>query len=365
MNPDLPYILGFSQVLEIGPVKYSQIISLFGSAKKAWQSPIEQFQPLGLGEKVLTSIQKVRQEIDTGKELEKCQKLGVQLLTPEDEAYPKLLKEIYDPPFLLYVRGQLKVEDDVSLAVVGSRRMTVYGQSVIESLVPALSASGLTIVSGLAFGVDAAAHKTTLSSGGRALAVLASGVDKITPEANARLGQSIIENQSGAIISEFPLGTEPQAFYFPRRNRIIAGLSLGVLVVEAAEKSGSLITARAALEQGRDVFAVPASIFNVVGTGTNQLLKEGARMVTRASDILEELKIDETRTANLAKDAYPLNEEESSVFALIGGEELFIDEIVRQSPFDVARVNSLLTLLEIKGMVKNVGGGYYRRAINN
>ena len=365
MNPDLPYIIGFSKVLEIGPVKFSQIISLFGTAQKAWQVNLSEFAPLNLGDKVTASIKITRETTDLSKELKKCERFGVSLLTPDDDSYPRLLKEIYDPPFLLYVRGNIKkVEDEVSLAVVGSRRMTSYGAQVIQSLVPDLAASGLTIVSGLAFGVDAAAHKSALEAGGRVLAVLASGVDRITPVSNANLGESIIKSGRGAIVSEFPLGTDPQPFYFPRRNRIISGLSLGVLVVEAAEKSGSLITARAALEQGRDVFAVPSSIFNTVGVGTNRLIKEGAKMVTEAADVLQEMNVDLSQSESRAQNSYPLTEEEDQLFSLLDTEELFIDEIVRQSKLPVAAVNSILTLLEIKGMVKNVGSGYYRRTSN-
>ena len=361
MNSDLPYIIGFSKVLEIGPVKFSQVISLFGTAEKAWEAPISRFQPLNLGEKILAAIEKVRKETDPEKELKKCEKLGVSILTPADESYPKLLKEIYDPPFILYVRGQLKAEDAVALAVVGSRRMSSYGYSVIESLVPPLCFAGLTIVSGLAFGVDAAAHKAVVSARGRAIAVLASGVDRLTPTANAKLGQTIISDGLGAIISEFPLGTDPQPFYFPRRNRIISGLSLGVLVIEAADKSGSLITAHSALEQGRDVFSVPSSIFNSVGIGTNKLIKEGAKMVLSPEDILSELDIPSLKGTVKASNSYPLTEEETALFSSIETDELHIDEIVRRSDLPISKVNSVLTLLEIKGMVKNIGNGYYRR----
>lgn len=362
MNPDLPYIVGFSKVLEIGPVKFSQIVSLFGTAEKAWAAPISRFQPLNLGEKVLSAVEKARKGTDPEKELRKCEKLGVAVLTPADESYPKLLKEIYDPPFILYVRGQLKAADALSLAVVGSRRMSSYGYSVIESLVPPLCFAGLTIVSGLAFGVDSAAHKVVVKASGRAIAVLASGVDRLTPTSNARLGETIISEGLGAIVSEFPLGVEPQPFYFPRRNRIISGLSLGVLVIEAADKSGSLITARSALEQGRDVFSVPSSIFNPVGAGTNKLIREGAKMVLSPEDILSELNISLLKGTVKALNSYPLTEEETFLFSVIETDELHIDEIIRRSDLPISKVNSVLTLLEIKGMVKNIGNGYYRKA---
>lgn len=361
MNPDLPYIVGFSKILEIGPVKFSQIISLFGSAAEAWRAPLAEFTPLNLGEKVLMGLQKVRGETDVERELKKCEKLGLTLLTIEDGRYPHLLKEIYDPPFLLYVRGELRAEDEVALAVVGSRRMSSYGYAVIESFVPELSLSGLTVVSGLAFGVDAAAHRAVVENRGRAIAVLASGVDKITPAGNARLGEKIIKEGLGAVVSEFPLGVEPQPFSFPRRNRIIAGLSLGVLVIEAAEKSGSLITVRAALEAGRDIFAVPASVFNPVGRGTNNLIKEGAKMVTKPLDVLEELKVGPMLAAAGAKSQYPLTAAEEKILAFFVGEEIPVDDLVRAANLPVSAVNSALTLLEIKGMVKNVGRGYYRK----
>lgn len=361
MNPDLPYIIGFSKVLEIGPVKFSQIISLFGTAEQAWKAPLREFAPLNFNEKILASIKKTRAEVDPEKEFVRCGKLGVKVVTIADEGYPRLLKEIYDPPFILYIRGDLKEEDEVALAVVGSRRMTSYGYSVIESLLPPLCFSGLTIVSGLAFGVDVASHKVVLRAGGRAIAVLASGVDQITPFTNANVGKEIIEKGRGAIISEFPIGTQPQPFYFPRRNRIISGLSLGVLVIEAAEKSGSLITARSALEQGRDVFSVPSSIFNSVGSGTNKLIREGAKMVLSPEDILSELNIPSLKGTVKALNSYPLTEEETFLFSVIETDELHIDEIIRRSDLPISKVNSVLTLLEIKGMVKNIGNSYYRK----
>ncbi len=363
MESHLPYIVGWSCLMEVGPVRYDQLISAFGSAKDAWLSLDSDFHRFGWGEETRRKILWQRRKIDPQKEFTKCQKLGVKLLTLDDPDYPKLLKEIHDPPFLLYVLGEILPEDELSLAVVGSRRMTRYGVQVIESLVPELCAAGLTIVSGLAFGVDFRATQEAFRLGGRSLSVLASGVDLITPHSNANLARQILSRGLGAVVSEFPLGVEAQPFYFPRRNRIISGLARGVLVVEAAEKSGSLITAKAALDQGRDVFAVPGSIFSLMSVGANHLLKQGAKLVLNAADILEEIDAVSLNRAIAARPNLPLDHLEESVLAsLDSGLEIHVDEITRSLEKESGEVGSALTLLELKGMVKNIGGGYYRKS---
>ena len=231
MEEDLIYRVGWSCVLEIGPVKFNQLLAAFGSAKEAWGVAGSEFRILGWSPELIDKVSDQRRRIDPEKEYQKCQKLKIKLLTPFDVEYPKLLKEIHDPPFLLYVRGDIKPDDELALAVVGSRRMSSYGVQVIEDLVPGLSSAGLTIVSGLAFGVDAKATLEAFKVGGRTISVLASGVDLITPRSNEDLARKILDGGLGAIVSEFPLGIEAQPFYFPRRNRIISGLSLGVLVI--------------------------------------------------------------------------------------------------------------------------------------
>jgi DNA processing protein len=363
MDLDLPFRVAFSCILEVGPVKFSQLISAFGSAELAWKSGDKDMEKFGWGE-VTSRILEARKRINPQKEYEKCLNHKITPLVPEDPAYPSLLKEIHDPPFLLYVRGQLLPEDNVSLTVVGSRKMTSYGEQVIESFVPQLVGAGLTIVSGLALGVDGRASEVAYKSGGRVTSVVASGVDNPTPYTNAQLALRIVNEGRGALVSEFPLGTNPQPFYFPRRDRLVSGLSLGTLVIEAAEKSGSLITPKYALEQGREVFAVPGSIFSLVSVGTNNLIKEsGAKLVNDARDILEELGAVSKVSQAQATAVLPASLEEELVLkVLVFGEEVHVDDIVRKANLPVPAVGSVLTVMELKGMVKNIGGGYYRRA---
>lgn len=364
MNPDLPFVVAWSNIVEIGPVKFSQLISLFGSAEAAWKAPDSDVNRFGWGNEITPKVLQQRKRINPQKEYEKCLKHKVTLLTPTDSEYPKLLKEIHDPPFLLYVRGQLKPTDSVSLTVVGSRKMSSYGEQVIESLIPELVSCGLTIVSGLAFGVDYKSTELALKCGGRTISVLASGVDKPTPYSNAHLAEQIVAQGKGAVVSEFPLETEPQPFYFPRRDRLVSGLSLGTLVIEAAEKSGSLITPKSALEQGREVFAVPGSIFSLISVGTNELIKQGgAKLVTKASDILEELGVESKIMQTEAFATLASSDEEKVVLAVLSsGQETHIDEVIRNSGLPVSTAGSVLTVMELKGMVKNVGSGYYRKA---
>lgn len=363
MSDDLPYTVAFSCILEIGPIKFSQLIAAFGSAQSAWKAPDSQFSQFGWGPETLPKILEQRRKTDVESEFKKCQKLGVTLLTPSHSNYPKLLKEIYDPPFLLYVLGELKPQDELSLTVVGSRRMSRYGEQAVESLVPELTAAGLTIVSGLAFGVDFKATQTAFEAGGRTISVLGSGVDLVTPYSNEPLARKILATGRGAVVSEFPLGVSPQPFYFPRRDRLLSGLSLGTLVVEAAEKSGSLITPKYALEQGREVFAVPGSIFSLVSRGTNNLIKAGAQPVSQASEILSELGVSKKALQVAAAESLPADPMEKKIIKILeGSSEIYVDEIIRQSQLTAAETGSALTLMELKGMVKNIGGGYYRIA---
>lgn len=362
VNGELPYIVGWSTILEVGPVKFNQLLAAFGSAKQAWEAKSSRFEVLGWGQDLTAKILAARGKIDPDKEFEKCQKLKVKLLTPTAETYPKLLKEIHDPPFLLYVLGELLPQDGLALAVVGSRRMSPYGSSVVEEIVPNLVSFGLTIVSGLAFGVDYKATETAFESGGRTVSVLASGVDLITPRHHEDLIHRILSSGLGAVVSEFPLGTTAQPFYFPRRNRIIAGLALGVFVVEAAEKSGALITAQSATEEGREVFAAPGSIFSLVSVGCHELISQGAKVVTKVHDILKELQVESVSQALKVREDLPLSVLEAELLAKLNdGQEIHVDEMVRFSNLPGGEIFSSLTLLELKGMVKNIGGGYYRK----
>jgi DNA processing protein len=274
------------------------------------------------------------------------------VLTYHDPKYPSRLKEIYDYPPLLYVRGSLLPQDEWCLAVVGTRRATVYGRQVTEEIVTDLTQSKITIVSGLAKGIDSVAHQAALAAGGRSIAVFASGLDIVYPADNADLARSIM--QQGALLSEYPLGTRPRAENFPRRNRIMSGLSLGVLVAEADETSGAIITARMALEQNREVFAIPGSILSPASRGTNHLIQEGAKLVRDYTDILEELNLMNVARQIEMKELLPATETESSLLKHLSAEPTHIDEVCRNSGLPIATVSSTLAMMELKGLVKQL-----------
>ena len=344
---------------QIGPIRFDQLLKAFGSAEKAWRAPAEQFSRLGWGPNELELL-KERENLVVEPILDIVIKYNADLITLEEENYPKNLLQIPAPPPLIYVRGELLSQDSLSLAVVGSRRATNYGKEVVRALVPDLAAAGLTIVSGLALGIDAEAHRAALAAGGRTIAVLACGIDQIYPPSNVSIAQEMLESGKGAIITEFPPKTPTYPANFPIRNRIISGISLGTLVIEAAEGSGTFHTVASALDQGREVFAVPGSIFSPYSAGTAKLIEKGAKPVTRAEDILEELQLENQLQTKQARETLPPDPEEEQILVILGANELHMDEIFRQSDLDTAKVSSLLTLMEMKGLVRNLGGGIYQ-----
>lgn len=285
--------------------------------------------------------------------------MEIKQLSTAEGTYPSRLKQIHKPP-LLYVRGALIDADEPCFAVVGTRAPTTYGRQIVGELVEPLARAGLTIVSGLALGIDALAHEAALNAGGRTIAVLGGGVDdgSIYPVTNRNLAFRIIK-EGGAVISEFPPGAESFKSNFPQRNRIISGLSLGVLIIEAKEDSGSLITARAALDQNREVFAVPGDITRATSIGPNNLIKMGARPVTTASDILDALGLENLKESAAARAIHPDSKEEAALLPHLSREPVHIDELVRASGLPVASVGSALTLMEIKGKIRHLGGMNY------
>jgi len=291
VNDQAKYFNAFNLIKGIGPISFKKILSHFDSLEKAWSANLNEFNQVGLNQSTLEQIKYQRPKINPDREMEKLIKEGIGLITINDKAYPELLKEIYVPPSLLYIRGNLKSSDRISLGVVGTRQLSTYGHRITPLITADLVRAGLTIISGLAKGIDTLAHKAALKANGRTIAVLGSGLDKksIYPQVNQHLSEII--SQKGALLSEFPIDTKPFAQNFPQRNRIVAGLSLGVLVIEAPKKSGALITARNALEQNRDVFAIPGSVFSHNSFGPNNLIKLGAKLVNQASDILDELNL--------------------------------------------------------------------------
>lgn len=327
--------------------------------EEAWNAPASYLQKIGLGEEITEEIIARRPLINPNQEWEKLEKEGIQVITIQDKDYSSLLKEIYDPPALLYYKGSFSKKDSFSLGVVGTRKASPYGLEVTPPIVRDLVRSGLVIVSGLALGIDALAHETTVKEGGRTIAVLGSGLDQqsIYPSPNRYLAQKIIESD-GLIITEYPVGTLPLKQNFPARNRIISGLCLGTLVIEAPETSGALITARDALEQNREVFAVPGSIYNPFSVGPNELIKKGAKLVNSAQDILETLNL-QTSFLPEKKEIKPDSEEEAKLLKILSGEPIHIDELVQKSNLETARVSSVLTMMEIKGKVRNLGNMNY------
>jgi len=354
---DLKYWVGFSYIPGIGRVRLNQIETYFGNLESAWEAPASEFRQARLEDSIVRAITTWRPKIVLDDEMEKLKRYGVQTLTWHDDAYPVRLKEIYDYPPILYIRGRLTAADEWCLAVVGTRRATAYGRQVTEEIVTDLARNNITIVSGLARGIDSVAHQTALDAGGRTIAVLACGLDVIYPAENLNLARRIIEN--GALVSEYPLGIKPKPEHFPRRNRILSGMSLGVLVTEAGEGSGALITADLALEQNRDVLAIPGSILSPASRGTNNLIQQGAKLVQNCQDILEELNLRAVSQQLEFKEIIPGSETESTLLKRLSAEPTHIDSICVGSGLPVATVSSTLAMMELKGLVRSVGNMSY------
>ena len=352
-SKDVKYWVGFSLIPGIGRIRSTQLENYFGNLKSAWQATPAELKQSGLDNGSIRAIIAWRPRVSLEAEMEKLARYGVKVLTCHDPDYPSRLKEIYDYPPLLYVRGSLLPEDEWCLAVVGTRRATVYGRQVTEEIVADLARSKITIVSGLAKGIDSIAHHSALEAGGRSIAVFACGLDIVYPAENANLARSII--QQGALISEYPLGARPKADNFPRRNRIMSGLSLGVLIVEAGETSGAMITAHLALEQNREVFAIPGSILSPASSGTNHLIQEGAKLVRDYTDILEELNLTAVAQQIEMKEVIPASDTESLLLKQLSAEPTHIDEVCRSSGLPISMVSSTLAVMELKGLVRQIG----------
>lgn len=358
---ELAYWVAFSRVLGIGPVRFRMLLAYFqDDVAAAWQADSSTLARVGLDQKTIDGFLKQRATTSPQRELERLQKLRVRVITLKDKDYPSLLKDILNAPPVLYVAGTLKSDEDrFALAIVGTRKVTAYGRQVTEQFAQELAKGQVTVVSGLAHGVDTVAHTAALDAGGRTIAVLASGLDTIYPATNLGLARRIVESGQGALVSEFPLGVKPDARNFPARNRIISGLSLGVLVTEAPTQSGALITANFALEQGRDVFAVPNSIYSPGSAGTNKLLQDGAHMVMNVSDILTQLNLFLVPQHIEMQALLPDNDEERALLNLLNHEPMQIDELIRASNLPTMTVTSTLLMMEIKGMVKQVSPMQY------
>jgi len=332
-------------------------LAAFGDPAKIWKAESVTNQ-VKLDEKIMALVRECRKNYDPDRELLKLAKLDLGYVTLYDKEYPALLKEVYDGPVVLYIRGNASVLNTQSLAVVGSRKFTNYGKRIAYSLAKECALAGLTIVSGLALGIDAEAHQAALDVDGITIGVVGNGLDRIYPVSNYDLGRKIIQ-KGGAIISEFPPGTPPMKHNFPARNRIIAGLSQGTLVIEAASQSGALITAIQALEYNREVFAIPGNIDSPTSEGTNALIQKGAKLITKAEDVLVELNVEVKNHQAKAKAILPDTEEESQIVETLKRGEMLADEIIRVTGLNVILVNSTLTMMEMKGIITNLGGGRY------
>ncbi len=354
---ELKYWVGFSFIPSIGRVRFNQLETHFGQLENAWKATTGELEQARLDDSVVKAITTWRPKINLSAEMEKLDKFGAQIYTWHDDKYPARLKEIYDYPPILYVKGTITPADEWCLAVVGTRRVTIYGRQVTEEIVTDLARNNITIVSGLARGVDSIAHQTSLDAGGRTFAVLACGLDIIYPSENTSLAKRIMEN--GAIISEYPLGVKPRPDHFPRRNRILSGMTMGTLVTEAGAGSGALITADMALEQNRDVLAVPGSILSPASYGTNKLIKQGAKLVQNCQDILEELNLRAVAQQMEFKEILPASDTEKILLGKLSTEPVHIDEICAVSGLPVSTVSSTLAMMELKGMVRSAGNMSY------
>jgi DNA processing protein len=348
----------------VGPVGVRALMDALGSAEAVWRAPAEELRRGGeAARRSAAAILEQRESVDWRGEVARAEGHGVRLVTPVDEEYPRRLLEIHDPPLALYVCGTLQERDRHAVAVVGTRRPTHYGRDTTAALAGQLARCGLTVVSGLAEGVDTAAHTAALEAGGRTLAVVGGGLDRLYPASNRGLAASIVKH--GAVLSEFPFGRSPDKASFAIRNRVVSGLSMGVLVVEAGVRSGALITVRAALDQNRSVFAVPGRIDSPASAGTNALIQQGAQLVTSPDDILRSFEWLVPAGLAGARPAAPppaaLSPEEERVAAALAGGAIQVDELVRACELPVSQVNALLIMLEMKRQVRMLPGRIVER----
>lgn len=357
MADDKKYWIGFNLVKGVGSVRFQQIRSFFGDLSVAWQAPREAFQQAGLPNRVLRNFYALRDELDLDQMYESIIERDILVLTLLDDQYPRLLKEIDQAPPVIYVKGSLTPADEFAVAMVGTRRVTAYGQQVARDTSTYLAGHGLTIVSGMARGVDALAHQHALQAGGRTIAVLGCGVDVVYPPEHRHLAEAIVEN--GALISDYPPGTQPEGINFPPRNRIISGLSLATIVVEAGERSGALITADFAVEQGRDVFAVPGNVFSPASRGTNRLIQNGAYAMVSPQDVLDVLDLAQVEDYKDARQTLPADTTEAKILQALDFEPVHVDEISLEAGLPIEKVSAALTIMELKGMVQHVGGMRY------
>jgi DNA processing protein len=352
-------LISLNLIPDFGTISLKKLLEFFAKPENILRAPQDKLIAVsGIGQNIAEKIHSLKKE-DLDRELALAKKHGLKIMTIDDKDYPQNLKNIPDPPIVLYLKGEIRKEDIISVAIVGSRRASFYGLSNAEKFAADLSGKGFTVVSGMARGIDAAAHKGALKQAGRTIAVMGSGFNHIYPPDNKKLFEEIAGN--GAVVSEFPIDTEPKKLNFPRRNRLISGLALGVLVVEAAQNSGALITADFALEQGREVFALPGKIDSCTSFGTNELLKQGAKLVSCAEDIIEEFHLPitkKTKESFSIKDVSKIDllKEESLLYDFITTQPVCLDEVVEKTGISIWRAYDLVLKLEMKKLIRRLPG---------
>lgn len=359
--PERAYWVGFHHVPFIGPARLRRLLETFGTLEQAWHAPVQELRRC-LENRAVEGLVQTRASLDVAATMAHIERSGARIVTSSEAAYPGLLKEIAAPPPVLYYLGELLETDRTAVAVVGTRRITPYGREVTARIASGLARAGVTVVSGLARGVDGVAHQAALDAGGRTIAVLGSGVNQIYPPEHRNLAQRISEQ--GAIVSDYLPDTAPDGPNFPPRNRIISGLSLGVVVVEAPERSGALITVDFAADQGREVFAVPGPVTAVNSSGCNRILREGARLVRSAEDVLEDLQIHRLHEPPApVQRSLPMSPEDERLLAVMSAVPRHIDEIAALCDAPVVEISTRLMLLELKGVVRNTGSQFYARTM--
>jgi DNA processing protein len=356
------YWIGFNHVAGVGPQRLKLLLKHFQSLEAAWHAPEAALKHAGLDRRTIRNLVEARHALDLAAIQMQLDQAGSCVLTLEDQEYPPVLKELPDAPPVLYLKGTLTHDDNWAIGIVGTRKASTYGRDTAYQLAYELAQQGLTIVSGLALGIDAAAHRGALDAPqGRSIAVLPCGIDGLYPPEHRKLAREIMDR--GALVTEFPPGTQAEGKNFAPRNRIISGLSLGIIVVEAPEKSGALLTADSAAEQGREVFAVPGQTSSASSRGSNRLIQDGAKLVMSVDDVLTELNLtrDTTKDRTEVKKIAPETSEEAIIWQQLGDEAVHIDEICRATGLPVATVSSTLTIMELKGFVRQVGTMLYTR----
>jgi DNA processing protein len=356
---DARYWVGFQHVKRIGPIRLERLIARFGSAEAAWIAPRAELRAV-LDEATVENLASVRKSFNAEREVDRISALGIEIVTLASPTYPRLLREVPSPPAVLYVKGTLTDDDIKAVGIVGTRRCSAYGRQIALTMAEELARAGVTVVSGLALGIDGQAHRGALAGGGRTIAILGSGVDIIYPSNHRDLAEQIA--RSGAVISDYPPGTKPDARNFPPRNRLIAGMSKGVVVVEAPNRSGALITVDFAADYGRDVFCVPGNVQSEYSAGCHRVLRDGARLVTSAADVLTDLGMAPLQPGATAQQNFPMTDEERHIFNYIRWEPQHIDELSAAASLTAGQCGALLTLLELKGAVRDTGGQHYVRS---